>query len=163
MRQIHDIDVIILLATMLSSKRRPAELVEIVAAADLLQGFIPSKEKFGVVFQRLSTLGLINARDGAYALTPMGQKIIAKQPINAADEGLISALKSDLSVYRPKEEYPPIHLSDEQLSTAIRVHKLARKTPGKNLLMPKPKLDRYFKVEGRWRKVSAIRSVKPGS
>ena len=157
MRQIHDIDVIILLATMLSSKRRPAELVEIVAAADLLQGYIPAKEKLGVAFQRLSALGLINATAGGYALTPMGQNIIAKQPKNAANEALISALKSDLSLYSPNEESPPILLTDVQLSAAIRVHKLARKTPGKNLLMPKPKLDRYFKVEGRWRKVSATR------
>ena len=36
MHPVHDVDSLLILATALSSKRRPAELVEIVSAADLL-------------------------------------------------------------------------------------------------------------------------------
>jgi hypothetical protein len=157
MRPIHDIDVIILMATMLSSKRRPAELVEIVAAADLIQGSIPFIEELGDAIKRLSALGLITATEGAYALTPLGQEVMAKQPKKAVTEELVIAIKSKLTASSPKEECSSILLSNEQLSAAIRAHKVARKASGKNLLMPKPKLDRHFKAEGRWRKVPAPR------
>jgi hypothetical protein len=42
MYPVHDVDALLLIATTLSSKRRPAELVEIIAAADLLQVAIPA-------------------------------------------------------------------------------------------------------------------------
>ncbi len=157
MRPVHDIDVVILMATMLSSKRRPAELAEIVAAADLIQGSIPFMEKIGAAIVRLSTLGLITATEGRYALTPVAQKIIAKRPKRAAAEEISVALKRNLAAYCPAAECLPILLTDGQLGAAIRAHKTARKAPGKNLLMPKPKVDRHFKVEGRWRRVPAAR------
>ena len=157
MRTIHDTDAVILMATLLSSKRRPAELVEIVAAADLIQGFIPFMEKLGDAITLLSTFGLITATEGAYTLTPTGQEVMAKQPKKAAVEELVIALKSKLGAYRPNEECPPILLSNEQLGAAIRAHKTARKAAGKNLLMPKPKADRHFKAEGRWRRVPATK------
>ncbi len=157
MRPIHDTDAVILMATMLSSKRRPAELVEIVAAADLIQGAIPFKEKLGDAIALLSTYGLITVTGGAYTLTPFGQEIMAKQPKKAAAEDLIIALKYDLGKDGQKAECPPIYLSNEQLGAAIRAHKTARKAAGKNLLMPKPKADRHFKAEGRWRRVPVTR------
>jgi len=157
MRPVHDVDVIILMATTLSSKRRPAELVEIVAAADLLQGSIPFVEKLGEAIQQLSTCGLIRATEDGFTLTPIAEEIMARQRKRAVTEELIIAIKSDLAAYSPKEEYPPIPLTQEQLSAAIREHKAARKASGKNLLMPKPKVDRHFKVEGRWRRVPATR------
>ena len=161
MHPVHDVDVLILMATTLSSKRRPAELVEIVAAADLLQGFIPFVEKLGEAIQRLSTFGLITAMEGGFTLTPIAQKIMAKQPKKAVMEEVAIAIKCDLAAYHPKEEYSPILLTEEQLSAAIQAHKTSRKVSGKNLLMPKPKVDRHFKVEGRWRKASATRDGKP--
>lgn len=161
MRPIHDADALILMATTLASKRRPAELVEIVAAADLIQGSIPFVEKLGEAIRWLSTLGLISATEGGFTLTPIGREIMAKQPKKAVAEELIIALKGNLAAYSPMEEYPPILLTQEQLSAAIRAHKTTRKTPGKNLLMPKPKVDRHFKVEGRWRRIPATRLGKP--
>lgn len=161
MHPIHDVDVLVLMATTLSSKRRPAELVEIVAAADLIQGSIPFVEKLGDAIQRLSTFGLISATEGGFTLTPIGHEIMAKQPKKAVTEELIIAIKSNLATYNPIEEYPPILLTQEQLSAAIRAYKTTRKAPGKNLLMPQPKVDRHFKVEGRWRRVPATRSGKP--
>ena len=155
MRMLQDIDVVILMATTLSSKRRPAELVEIVAAADLIQGAIPFVDKLGDAIQRLSSAGLISASEGGFTLTPAAQEIMARQPKKAAAEDRLIAIKHDLAAYSPQEECAPILLTREQLSTAIRMHKTSRKTPGRNLLMPKAKPDRHFKVEGRWRRTAA--------
>jgi hypothetical protein len=157
MRQIHDLDVIILLATTLASKRRPAQLVEIVAAADLLQGFIPFVEKLGEALQRLFAFGLINATENGFMLTPVAQELMAKQPKKAGTEELVITIKSDLAAYNPTAEITPIRLTEDALSAAILAHKAARKVRGQNLLMPKPKIDRHFKVEGRWRRASGTR------
>lgn len=160
MRAVHDVDVIILMATTLASKRRPAELVEIVAAADLIQGSIPFVEKLADAVQRLSAAGLISGSEGRLTLTPIGRELMAKQPRKAATEELILAIKSDLAGYSPTEEYAPIVLTEEQLNAAIQAHKTTRKAPGKNLLMPKPKPDRHFKAEGRWRRTAGTRPGK---
>lgn len=157
MRPVHDIDVIVLMATTLSSKRRPAELVEIVAAADLIQGVIPFVEKLGDAIQRLSSWGLISEVDGRLTLTPIGREIMARQPKKVAAEELIIAIRNELTAYSPIEQYSSYVPTQEQLVAAIQSHKIERKASGKNLLMPKPKMDRHFKVEGRWRRVPATR------
>ena len=157
MRTVHDVDAVILVATTLSSKRRPAELDEIVAAADLIQGSIPFVEKLGEAIQRLSSLGLISASDGGFTLTAIARKLISDQPKKASTEELVIAVRSTLSAYSPMEQYAPIVLLPEQLVAAIQTHKITRKASGKNLLMPKLKVDRHFKVEGRWRRVPATR------
>jgi hypothetical protein len=157
MRPVHDVDVIILMATTLSSKRRPAELSEIVAAAELIQGAIPFVEKLGEAIRRLSTFGLIRATEGGFTLTAMGHEIMGKQPKKATTEEIMIAIKNNLAAYTPREEYSSLLLTLEQLNAAIQVHKTARKASGKNLLMPKLKVDRHFKVEGRWRRVPSTR------
>lgn len=157
MRPVHDVDAIVLMATTLSSKRRPAELIEIVAAADLIQGSIPFIEKLGDALQRLSACGLIHATEGRFTLTQIGHDIMANQPRKATMEERIIALRSELAAYSPMEEYLSAVPTSEQLVAAVHAHKLARKASGKNLLMPKLPIDRHFKVEGRWRRVPATR------
>lgn len=160
MRSIPDVDAVVLLAVALSSKRRPAELVEIVAAADLLQGFVPFVEKLGEAIRRLSVLGLLDAAEGGFALTPAALAIVANLPRKADAEERLAAIKRDLAAHAPKVECPAILLTREQLGAAILAHKASRNASGKNLLMPKPKADRHFKVEGRWRRASATRGRK---
>ncbi|OHC69203.1 MAG: hypothetical protein A2045_08380 [Rhodocyclales bacterium GWA2_65_20] len=155
-----DVDVLILMATALSSKRRPAELVEIVAAADLIQGCIPFIEKLDEAIQQLSSIGLIAAVEGGFTLTPAAQEIMADQPRKADTEERIAFIQGKLAAYKPKGKCSPILLTGEQLGAAILAHKASRKTAGKNLLMPKPKVDRHFKVEGQWRRASATRGRK---
>jgi hypothetical protein len=154
MRPLHEIAVLILMATALSSKRRPASLVDIVAAADMIQGSLPFPEKLGDAIRQLSSCGLIAAAEGGFTLTPAAQEIMAGQPKRGDSEALVSALAGSLAAYSPKQEYPAIIPSEEQLKTAIQAHKASRRAPGKNLLMPKPKPDRHFKVDGRWRRAS---------
>lgn len=148
-----DLDAVVLMATTLSSKRRPAELVEIVAAADLIQGFVPFAEKLGAAIERLSARGLIAMAEGGFTLTEAAREIMAKQPRKASQEDAVAAVESSLAGWRPRAEHPPILLGPEQLGTAVRAHKAARKV-GKNLLMPKPTVTRHFKVEGRWRRAT---------
>lgn len=154
---IHDIDAIVLLATTLASKRRPAGLIDIVAAADLLQGYVPFADKICDAIQRLSAAGLITGSGEELSLTSVAQQLMATQPRKSGTEELVLAVKGSLGAYRPKEEYPSIPLTEEQVGAAVRAHKASRKEPGKNLLMPKPKVDRHFKVEGRWRRAPAKR------
>lgn len=152
-----DLDAVILLATTLSSKRRQAELVEIVAAADLIQGFVPFAEKLGAAIERLSARGLIAMSEEGFTLTEAAREIMAKQPRKASQEDLIVAVESSLAAWRPRAEHPPIVLEPALLEAAVRAYKATRKAAGKNLLMPKPTVTRHFKVEGRWRRATKER------
>ena len=161
MRPAPDVDVSILMAVALASKRRPANLIEIVAAADLVQGFVPYADKLGAAIQWLSAMGLVSAESKGYTLTPAAQLIMKGQPKKAEMEARLVAIRGKLDAYVPPQEYPSILLSDEELTAIIKAYKASRKAPGKNLLMPKPKMDRHFKIDGVWRRASATRGRKP--
>lgn len=155
MHPVHDVDALLLLAMTISAKRRPAELVEIIAAADLLQGAIPAELKLAEAVHRLSSHGLISAIDGGFALTPEAQKIMTGQPKKADTEERIFSVKEKLSAYIAKGEHPPILVTVEQLSAAMLAHQNSGKGAGKNLLVPKPKA---AEVE---RKSPGLRQRKP--
>lgn len=160
MRLLPDVDGPILMATALSAKRRPAALVEIVAAADLIQGAIPFVDKLGEAIRRLSALGLISMAEDGFTLTPAAHDIMEAQPKRADMEQRLAAIKGGLAAYAPGEECAPIVLTGEQLRDAVLAHKASRKASGRNLLMPKTKADSHFKVEGRWRRAPAKRGGK---
>lgn len=139
MHPIHDVDILLLMALALSSKRRPAELVEIIAAADLIQGVIPSELRLVDSFSRLAEHGLIGATESGFTLTPAAQKIMAGKSAKAHLERRIASIKEKLADYTPEGEYPPILLTAKQVCSAILAHRDSAKKPGKNLLVPKPK------------------------
>ena len=142
MHPIHDVDAILLLATALSSKRRPAELVEIIAATELIQGAqgtIPSETKISDAFGRLSRCGLLCATDGGFALTADAQAIMAAQRRKAETAELLFGIKAAMAAYEVKAEHPPIVLAAGQLAAAIATQRSAGEGAGKNLLVPKPK------------------------
>lgn len=142
MHPIHDVDAILLLATALSSKRRPAELVEIIAATELIQGAqgtIPSETKISDAFGRLSRCGLLCATEGGFALTPDAQAIMAAQRRKAETAELLFGIKASMAAYEVKAEHPPIVLAAGQLASAIATQRSAGEGAGKNLLVPKPK------------------------
>ena len=153
----HDLDAVILTATMLSSKRRPAQLVDVVAAADLIQGFVPFPEKLGAAIERLSALGLIAAAEGGLTLTPAAHDLLAKQPAKTSPEDLAAAVADSLAALRPRAGQPALVPDPQELGAAVRTYKATRKSAGGNLLMPKPKVVRHFKVEGRWRRAVKTR------
>ena len=123
----------------LAAKRRPAELVEIIAAADLTQGAIPSESKLVESFYRLSAYGLIREMEGGYTLTPDAQQMMAGQRKKADTEERIFGIKENLADYNLKGEHTPILLTEEQLGAAVLAHRASKKSASRNLLVPKPK------------------------
>lgn len=155
MHPIHDVDVVVLLALGFASKKRAAELAEIMAAADLIQGAIPPEAKLADAFLRLSVHGLIVEAEGRYALTPAAQEILSGQPRKAETAERIVALKDKLSAYTVKGEHAPIVLTVEQFAAAILAHRTSGKGAGQNMGMPKPKqAERNDRRPGHWRNKS---------
>jgi hypothetical protein len=163
MHPIHDVDVLLLMSTALATKRRPAELVEIMAAMDLLHGSIPLDVDVAAAFQRLSTEGLLAEEAGGYTLTPQGLELMGgvrnKRKAETAERLL--AIREQLAGYRPRAEGLPIHLATEAVGAAIQAHRSFLKAPGRNMLVPKPKAatDRP-KPPGQWRRLDGGNRAK---
>ena len=141
MYPINDIDAQLLLATLIATKRRPAELVEIVAAADLLGCPVTSGKLWAEAFRRFATHELIVAADGAYALTPAGQALAEGLPKKADTAERVFLVREKLAAYTPAEKSPSIPMSAEQFEEAMAAHAAFSRQGGKNLLMPKPPKD----------------------
>lgn len=139
MHPIHDVDALLLLAVALSSKRRPAELPELMAALDLVNGNIPAEAKLAEAISRLAAHGLLCAPDGGLALTPAAQQIIEAQPRKASNEERLFGIKDLLSMHHVKGECPPVDIAVEDLRAALLAHRAAAASKAKNLLVPKPK------------------------
>ncbi len=139
MKQIHDIDTLLLLALGIAAKRRPAELLEIMAAIDFLQGNIPSEAKLSEAFARLSGLGLILAEDGGFRLSPAAEEMVSNLPKKGEAEERLFRVKDNLSTFKPEGEHAAVAVATEDIKAAIQAHREAGKGGAKNLLMPKPK------------------------
>ena len=163
MHPIYDVDVLLLMATALASKRRPAELVEVMAAADLLQGSIPLDVDIAAAFLRLSTHGLIGEVTGRLTLTPDALAFMAGLPRRRKAETpeRLLVIRQELAGYAPKGEGVPIRLATEQVSAAILAHRTFLKGPGRNMLVPKPKAATdKAKRPGQWRRLDGGRRSK---
>ena len=136
---VYDVDALLLLAISLASKRRPAELTEIIAAGDLIQGAVCSELELTEAFQRLSSCGLICEVEGGYALTSDAQEIMKGQPKKADAHERVFGIKGNLTAYNPKGEHPVVRVTVEQLAAAVLLHQTAKSSPGRNLFVPKPK------------------------
>ena len=135
---VYDVDAFLLLAISLASKRRPAELVEIIAAGDLIQGAVCSELDLVEAFHRLSANGLICELEGGYALTLDAQKIMTGQKKADAHERVFG-IKEKLSAYNPNGEHIPVIVTVEQLAEAVMAHQTVKNLAGRNLFVPKPK------------------------
>lgn len=139
MHPIHDIDALLLLAVGLASKRRAAELSEVVAAAELIHGSVPAAPKLAEAFARLSAHGLLCEMEGRFALTAPAQAIVTGLPKKVETEERLFALKQKLYAYQAAADQPPIAMSEAQVDEAIDAHRALAKASGKNMFMPKPK------------------------
>jgi hypothetical protein len=136
------VDALLLFALALASKRRPADLTEVVAAADLsqgAQGIIPSSTELSEAFARLSGAGLIGEDDRGLVLTPEAQKLMASLPRKADTLARVAGIRERLAAHAPVQPYPVIMPTPEQLDAAIAAHRANGKSPAQNLLIPKPK------------------------
>lgn len=163
MHPLHDIDALLLLALALASKRRPAELVEAIAAVDLLQGAIPSDAKLAESFERLATNGLVCAEEGHFTLSAASQAIVTGLPKKADTAERIFEVRQRLAAHVGQGEQAAAMPTIEQLSAAILAHRAAGQGAGKNLLMPKPKTaDIEKKRAGHWRKPAGASRRRKG-
>lgn len=139
MHPVHDNDAILLLAVALSSKRRPAELLEVVAAAELVAGVMPEAAGLAEAFSHLSVHGLLIGRDGGFVLSAEAQQALIGEPKKAEPAERIFWVRDQLSVNRSKTEHPALVVAGEQLVAAIAEHRAAIKAAPRNLMVPKPK------------------------
>ncbi len=139
MTPIHDVDALLLLATALSSKRRPAELLEIMAAIDLLHGNIPAEAKLSEAIARLAGCGLMIEAGSGLALTPDAQKMVERLPKKGDAAEHLFLVKDRLAAYTVKGEHAAVAIAEEALRAAMLAHRAAAAGAGKNLLVPKPK------------------------
>ncbi|WP_228217630.1 hypothetical protein [Aromatoleum toluclasticum] len=151
-----------MLALALASKRRPAELVEAIAAVDLLQGAVPPEAKLADSFERLSANGLICVEEGRFALNAASLAIVTGLPKKADTAERIFEVRQRLGAHVGQGEQAAAVPTVEQLNAAILAHRAAGQGAGKNLLMPKPKpAETEKKRAGHWRKpASAARRRK---
>ena len=139
MYPINDVDAQLLLATLIAAKRRPADLVEIVAAAELLGCPVTSGNLWAESFRRFATHDLMATVDGGYTLTPAAQALGSGLPKKADTAERVFLVRERLSEYTPAEKTPSIVVSAEDFEAAMAAHAENAKQGGKNLLMPKPK------------------------
>lgn len=139
MQPIHDVDVLLLLATAMAAKRRPAEAIEIMAAIDLVQGNIPSEDKLSEAFVRLGNAGLLVADGERVGLTPVAEGLIRILPRKGEYDQRLFELRGLLGAHQPKEEAPAVVIAAPTLRAAMLAHRASATGAGKNLLMPKPK------------------------
>ena len=142
MHPIHDVDTLLLLAVMMSSKRRPAELVEIIAAIDLNQGSIPSASKLTQAFARLAEHGLICSGGDRFTLTPAAQELVTRLPKKADAAERLFTIRERLGSYECPVPQATIALTPAQLDAAIAAYRASARHTGGNLFMPRPKPER---------------------
>lgn len=134
-----DVDVLLLFATALAAKRRPAQLVEIVAALDLVQGNVPSEEKLAGALVRLGESGLLLELAEGIALTPDAEKLIEILPRKGDYAQRLFELRGLLGGFKASGEGRAIVLGEALFRAAILAHRAAAAGVAKNLLVPKPK------------------------
>lgn len=142
MRSVYDVDVTLLLATLLAAKRRPATLTEIVAATELvqgLQGTLPGIPKLKAAFSRLAVHGLIEAGGDGFALSAAAHGIAAGAPAKASMAERLAGIREKLAAATLRDDHADIVTDDAQWSAAIAAHRAAAEGAGRNELVPKPK------------------------
>lgn len=142
MRSVYDVDVILLLATLLAAKRRPAELPEIVAGVELIQGLqgtLPSLAKLRAAFSRLAMHGLIKADGEGFVPTSTAQELCASAIRKGTYAERLTGIRDRLMATELADRHPDIQIEDGRWSDAIAAHRATGEAAGKNLLVPKPK------------------------
>ena len=139
MQRVTDIDAVLLLAVARASKRRPAELSDLVAAAELVAGDMPDPGKLAEAAARLSTHGLLVAAEGGLALSAEAQQVLVGEPAKAEPAARIFWVRDQLSGLQVTAGHAAIELTARQIDDAIKVHRTAAAATSKNLLAPRPK------------------------
>ncbi len=93
-----------LLATLIASKRRPAALAEIVAAAEFMGCPVTAPKAWASAFERFSTHGLLVAEGEGDVLTAVAQAMAGGLPKKAETDERVFLVREKLSAYKPLAE-----------------------------------------------------------
>ena len=151
MHPVSDTDALFLLATTLASKRRPADLVEIIAGFEPLLEPVPGTSRLIDSIRRLTAHGLVEVSDERFALTAAGQQLMVGLPKRADTAALVTHLRGKLAAFEGPAGSPSVHLGQAQVDTAVLAQRAAASAGGKNLLMPKPKVEDEAPRRSPWR------------
>ena len=133
------VDALLLLATALAAKRRPAAPGEIVAGLDLIEPELPAVAELSAGFARLGESGLLLADDGRLALSAAAERLIEKLPRKGEAADRLPALQTMLAAYRPAAPGSAVVIGVDELRAAMLAQRAAVASGAKNLLVPKPK------------------------
>ena len=142
MQSVYDVDVTLLLATLMAAKRRPAELPEIVAGVELIQGLqgtLPSVTKLRAAFSRLARHGLIKAEGDGFVPTSTAQELCAAATRKKTYTERLAGIRERLSATELTDRHADVQIDDARWSDAIAAHRATGEAAGKNMLVPKPK------------------------
>lgn len=165
MQSVYDVDVILLLATLMASKRRPAELPEIVAGVELIQGLqgtLPSVAKLRAAFSRLARHGLIRADGEGFVPTSTAQELCAAATRKGTYAERVAGIRDRLAATELADRHADVQIEDALWSAAIAAHRASAEGAGRNELVPKPKADDTRKRTGSsFGKGPGLRQRKP--
>lgn len=137
MYPVHDVDAILLLAMSLAAKRRPAELVEIIAAADLAMQTVPTSARMTDSLHRLGSYGLITETQEGYLLTATAQRMLTGHAKKALPQERIRDIREHLADHNRPADALDIHVTEKQVAAAIVAHRANKQQ--RSWLLPKPK------------------------
>ncbi|HEY0664486.1 MAG TPA: hypothetical protein VGD24_00280 [Gallionella sp.] len=137
MYPVHDVDAILLLAMSLAAKRRPAELVEIIAAADLSLQAVPTSARMTDSLHRLGSYGLITETPDGYSLTAAAQLMLTGHAKKALPQERIRNIREHLADHNRQGDALDIHVTEKQVDAAIVAHRANKQQ--RSWLTPKPK------------------------
>lgn len=101
MTPIFDTDVVLLEAVALASKRKPAELAEVVTALAVADKRLPAQAKLLDAFVRLGNHGLLLEQQGCYTLTIAAQAVLGSVPKRCKPPERVVRIKEQLAEYQP--------------------------------------------------------------
>lgn len=127
MHPIHEIDVSLLLALAIASKRRPAELIEIIAALQIVRDVIPAEARLIDAITRLSSQGLIRSQDGGVTLTEAALRIMDNPTRTTNSAKRIARIKEQLAAHEVTAQYEAIHFSVKEICVAVLAYRALAK------------------------------------
>ena len=138
----HDVETLIFFAIALASKRRPAPLLEVIAAVDLVNGIVPGQIRMRDAFARLATRGLISEVGvDELAITENGQRLLTQSSQPNDLQVRLQKISALLDAYQHPGDQATLLVTPERFDRAILTHRATAQSKLKNLLVPKPKTD----------------------
>lgn len=119
MHPIHDADVLVLLALAVASKRKSANLNELVLGLAMVQAQLPSVTRLMAAFTRLSSHGLITGDAEGYRLSETAQKLMLGVSRKKESAEQIFSLREKLKAFTPDTSEAAFQPEEQQLTAAI--------------------------------------------